>query len=367
MPPSPLAGRKVVDLSQYIAGPVCGQILADFGAEVVKVEPLGGDPSRSLPGTRFGSAYYRTFNTGKSAIALDLQQAEDRERLDGLLAEADALVMNFARRTLEKLDLTWELLHRTHPHLTVTLVSAYGADDPRTSFDSIAQAISGYALLNAAEDGRPRISGGWPTDVFSGMYAALSTAMSLADPASETGVLIDVPMDEVSMSSLVGPALLIAAEDGRFRPGRGNGDVATAPSNVYRCSDGFIYIYAGMDKHWALLQPLIGGPDADAATRLEEATEFDRLVEAWTEQHTVQEVCERMDVLGIPAGPIRDPVAALERVIEERPGAVVASTPEGQAIPQFPVIFSGERLERRPAPVQPRRVDRADGNQEAAP
>jgi crotonobetainyl-CoA:carnitine CoA-transferase CaiB-like acyl-CoA transferase len=360
MTPSPLAGKTVVDLSQYIAGPVCGQILADFGAEVVKVEPLGGDPSRSLRSTRFGSAYYRAFNTGKSAIALDLRRSEDREHLEELLTGADALIMNFARRTLEKLDLTWESLHRVHPHLTVTLVSAYGASDSRTSFDSIAQAISGYALLNAAEDGRPRITGGWPTDVFSGMYAALSTAMALADPQNDGGVLIDVPMDEVSMTSLVGPALLIAAEEATFRPGRGNADAATAPSNVYRCSDGYIYIYAGMDKHWALLRPLVGGPDEDAPTRLEAAADYDRLVETWTERHTVAELCGRLDALGIPAGPIRDPVTALDRVREERPGAVIAYAPAGEAVPQFPVTFSGERIERRAAPERPQREDRPD-------
>jgi crotonobetainyl-CoA:carnitine CoA-transferase CaiB-like acyl-CoA transferase len=360
MTPSPLVGKRVVDLSQYIAGPVCGQILADFGAEVIKVEPVGGDPSRSLRSTRFGSVYYRSFNTGKGAIALDLQRSEDHEHLEELLAGADALIMNFARRTLEKLDLTWDSLHRRHPQLTVTLVSAYGAGDPRTSFDSIAQAMSGYASLNAAEDGRPRIAGGWPTDVFSGMYAALSTAMALADPRNDVGVLIDVPMDEVSMTSLVGPALLIAAEEGTFRPGRGNADAATAPSNIYRCDDGYIYIYAGMDKHWALLRPLVDGPDGDAPTRLREAADYDRIVEAWTERHTVAELCERLDALGIPAGPIRDPVVALERMTEERPDAVIAYTPVGQAVPQFPVTFSGERIERLAAPNLPVREDRPD-------
>ena len=356
-PPATLTGRTVVDLSQYIAGAVCGQLLADFGAEVLKVEPPGGDPSRALPGTRFGSIYYRTYNTGKSALALDLRAPGGRARLDELLGAADALVVNFGLRTLEALGLTWDVLHRDHPHLVVTVVSAHGAGDPRTGFDSIAQAVSGYSLVNAAADGTPRISAGWPTDVFSGLYAAFATAMALADPARADGVLVDVPMHDVAMTALVGPAVLAAAEDGAFRPGTGNRDAATAPSNVYRCSDGHAYVYAGLDKHWAKLRPVVDGPAGTAAERLADAAGYDRVVEAWTARHPVDEVCRRMAELGIPAGPVRDPVAALRATTRERPGAVVATTREGEAVPQFPVSFSGDRPARRPAPPHPVRAE----------
>lgn len=360
MPPAALRGRRVVDLSQYIAGPVCGQLLADFGAEVLKVEPLAGDPTRGLPGTRFGSLYYRCYNTGKTAVAIDLRDPTGRAELDELLAGADALVMNFGLRTVQGLGLTWEALHARHPHLVVTVVSAYGADDARTSFDSIAQAVSGYAVVNADEHGRPRISAGWPTDVLSGTYAALSTAMALLDP-DVSGVLVDVPMNEVALCALVGPSTLLAAEDGTYRPGKGNRDAATAPSNVYACADGFVYVYAGMDKHWRLLQPLVGGPDATSAERLAAAGEYDRLVEAWTSSRSVAEVCRRLDELGIPAGRVLNPVAALETTRQQRPDAVVTTCPDGEAVPQFPVSFSGSRLPRRAAPPAPRRDRATDG------
>lgn len=353
MTPLPLRGHRVIDLSQYIAGPVCGQLLADFGADVTKVEPVTGDPTRGLPGTRFGSVYYRSYNTGKSAVTLDLREPEDRGRLDHLLAGADALVMNFGLRTMQALDLTWESLHARHPHLVVAVVSAYGAGDARTSFDSIAQAVSGYAMVNADEAGRPRISAGWPTDVLSGMYAGMSTAMALLDPQT-SGVLVDVPMNEVALNALVGASVLSAAEEGTFRAGKGNRDAATAPSNVYPCSDGFAYVYAGLDKHWRLLRPLVGGPDAAAEERLAAAEAYDRLVAGWTSQRTVEDVCAQMDALGVPAGPVNDPVAALAVTTAERPGAVVRKAADGQAVPQFPVVFSGARVERRPAPVRPR-------------
>ncbi len=353
MTPRPLRGRRVVDLSQYIAGSVCGQMLADYGADVIKVEPPAGDPSRVLAGTRFGSAYFRAYNTGKSSIGLDLRDPADRARLEDLLDGADAVVMNFGLRTRARLRLDAASLHQAHPGLVVTVVSAYGVDDPRTCFDSIAQAVSGFALLNAREDGRPGISAGYPTDVFSGMYAAMATAMALLDPERGERLEIDVPMIEVAMAALTGPASLVAAEDGTYTPGQGNRDAATAPSNVYRCRDGHCYIYAGLDKHWVLLRPVVGGTEATAEQRLADPAGFDAEVESWTARHDVAEVCARMRELGIPAGPVRDPVAALREISAERPGAVVTREPDGEAVPQHPVVFSGARPHRRPAPPRP--------------
>jgi crotonobetainyl-CoA:carnitine CoA-transferase CaiB-like acyl-CoA transferase len=343
--PAPLRGHRVIDLSQYIAGSVCGQLLADYGAEVIKVEPPAGDPSRALPGSRFGSAFFRAYNTGKSSVALDLREDVDRRRLDDLLAGADAVVMNFALRTRQRLRLDADSLHDSFPGLLVTVVSAYGADDSRTCFDSIAQAVSGFATLNAAEDGRPRISAGYPTDVFSGQYAAMATSMALLDPQRAPRTEIDVPMIEVAMAALAGPAMLVAAEEGTYVPGRGNRDAATAPSSVYRCRDGYCYVYAGLDKHWQRLRPVIGGPQASAAERLADPARFDDAVEAWTAPRDVAEVCARLAELGIPAGPVRDPVAALA----ER--AVVARRTTGEAVPQSPVTFSGLRPSRSPAPA----------------
>ncbi|MDQ0381360.1 CaiB/BaiF CoA transferase family protein [Amycolatopsis thermophila] len=344
-PPAPLRGRRVVDLSQYIAGSVCGQLLADYGAEVVKVEPPSGDPSRALLATRFGSAYFRAFNTGKSSVTLDLRDEADQERLHELLAGADAVIMNFALRTRQRLGLDSATLHARFPRLVVTLVSGYGADDPRTCFDSIAQAVSGFAALNADEDGRPRISAGYPVDVFAGHHAAMATAMGLLDPGRADALVIDVPMIDVAMTALASPASLVAAEDGTFTPGQGNRDAATCPSNVYRCRDGHCYVYAGLDKHWERLRPLVGGAAATASHRLAAREEFDGAVEAWTARLTVDEVCARMAELGIPAGGVRDPVAALA----EFP-AVVGRRPDGAAVPRNPVLFSGARIARRPAP-----------------
>jgi crotonobetainyl-CoA:carnitine CoA-transferase CaiB-like acyl-CoA transferase len=349
--PQPLRGRVVVDLSQYIAGSVCGQVLADFGATVVKVEPPDGDPSRRLARTRHGSVYFRYYNTGKSSVRLSLAESAHRDELEQLLAAADAVVMNFSRATLLKHGLDWASLHTRHPRLVVTMVTSYGADDPRTAFDTIAQAASGFGHVNADADGTPRVSAGYPTDVFSGLHAGLSTAMALLDEAVVDGVLIDAAMVEVAMTALVGPMTLWAAEEGTSATGQGNRDSATCPSNIFACADGHAYVYAGLDRHWARLAPVVGGPEAPLAERLADPVRFEAPVARWAQRLTVAEVCSTLADVGIPAGPVVDPVSALATLHSTRPDAVVVPDDHGAGVPQYPVTFSGSRIPRAAAPA----------------
>jgi crotonobetainyl-CoA:carnitine CoA-transferase CaiB-like acyl-CoA transferase len=352
MTPRPLKGRKIVDLSQYIAGSSCAQLLADFGAEVVKVEPVTGDPSRRLGITEHGSVFFRQFNTGKSSIKLDLHTEPGREVLEGMLRDADAVVMNFAARTLRKLGLVWADLHARHPHLVVVQISAYGSDDPRTALDSVVQAVSGFALLNSDEHGRPRISAGYPTDVYSGLYGAFSAAMTILDPHRTEGLIVEVPMIEVAMSALGGPALLATATGEVPLTARGNRDVASAPSTVFACADGSIYIYAGLDKHWALLRDAIDGPTGTLAERLVDPERYEAAVQQWTQDRMIVEVLELTDRLGIPAAPVRRIEDALDDLHSYRPGGVVSLDRDGTPVPQFPVTFSGERIPRTTAPQE---------------
>jgi crotonobetainyl-CoA:carnitine CoA-transferase CaiB-like acyl-CoA transferase len=349
--PKPLRDSRVLDLSQYIAGSACAQLLADFGATVTKVEPIAGDPARSLGRTRFGSTFFRQYNTGKTSMRLDLGDTEQRAGLDAMLAECDAVVMNFAPRTLRKHGLDWKSLHEKFPGLVVVLISAYGEEDPRTAFDSIAQAVSGFGFLNADEAGGPRISAGYPTDVFTGLYAGMATAMALLDDELAEGVLVDAPMIEVAMSALCGPAMLAGAEEGHMIRGAGNRDAATAPSNTYACADGHVYIYAGLDKHWSLLRPVVDGEDAPLAERLADPARFDAMVESWTKGRTVDDVVAEVSALGIAVGPVADPLTALRDLRADRPDAVVAISESGEAVPQFPIAFSGARVRRTPAPA----------------
>ena len=214
MLPTPLVGKTVIEFSQFIAGPTAAQLLADFGAKVIKIEPAQGDGSRALPGTEHGSAYFRCFNTGKESRVLDMQDAGDQERLADLLRGADAMICNIAPRGLRKLRLDPPTLRERFPHLVAAYLSGFGQHDDRTCMDTIAQCESGFAWLNGNLDGTPRVSTSWPVDFYSGLYTALATAMALLDPKRENGMVVDLTMMEVASAMLLGPAAILAAGGG---------------------------------------------------------------------------------------------------------------------------------------------------------
>lgn len=348
--PRPLAGKRVVDLSQFIAGPTAAQYLADFGADVTKVESPAGDGVRTLPGNAFGSYYARSFNTGKASRVLDLRQAPDRAALDAMLADAHCFVCNLAPASLKGLGLDGATLRARFPHLVIALVSGYGQQDARPCMDTIAQCESGFAMLNGNEDGSPRLSTGWPVDMFSGVFAGMSCAMAMLD-AGLRGCLIDLSMMEVAAGMLIGPSQLMIAEGETLDPPMGNRDRASAPSSIYRCADGFVYILGGLDAYWARLRPLVGAREAPIKERIAKAAEFDRAVEAWTLPQRCADVLARMREMQIPCGNVRRPEEALSMIRGLRPGAVSQAMPSGEHVPMFPALFDGRRLPRTATPA----------------
>ncbi|MCD0504479.1 CoA transferase [Bordetella petrii] len=347
--PRPLAGKRVVELSQFIAGPTAAQYLADFGADVVKIESPQGDGVRTLPGNAFGSYYARSFNTGKRSQVLNLRDPADRVRLDTLLQEADAFICNLAPASLAGLDLQGPGLRKRYPRLVIALISGYGQQDPRVCMDTIAQCESGFALLNGNEDGTPRLTTSWPVDMFCGMYAGMSSAMAMLDPA-DRGCLVDLSMMEVAASMLIGPAALAVSEGDALDPPMGNRDRASAPSSIYQCADGYVYILGGLDAYWLKLRPLIGADDAPIKERIRRAAHFDAQVEAWTLPQRRDDVLAHMRRLQIPAGIVRAPDEALAIIRALRPGAVSTRLPTGEHVPAFPALFDGLRLPRSATP-----------------
>lgn len=363
--PQPLAGKRVVEFAQFIAGPTAAQMLADFGAEVVKVEPPRGDGSRALPGGAHGSAYYRSFNTGKTSFVIDMGRVDGRAEFARLLSGADAMVCNVAPQALRKLGLEPESLRRDYPDLVVTLISGFGQEDDRSCMDTIAQCESGFAWMNGNADGKPRVSTSWPVDFFSGHYAAMATAMALLDGAREGGMVVDLSMMEVASAMLLGPAAILASEGSPLGQPSGNRDRASAPSGIYECADGHVYIYGGLDAYWAALNGQIGAPEASAAERLARAEEFDGYVEDWTKPQSVTAVLETMARLRVPAGAVRQPPEALEGIRALRPGAGVTEAEGGQMVPAYPALFNGARIARVVAPglgEAPRRENSKQGS-----
>lgn len=350
-PPRPLAGRRVVDLSQFIAGPTAGMLLADFGAEVIKIEAPQGDASRGLPGNAHGSYYTRSFNCGKVSQVLNLREPADRAALEELLRGADAFICNLAPASLRGLGLDGPALRARFPHLVITLVSGYGQQDPRVCMDTVAQCESGFTMLNGDEGGAPRLATSWPVDMGCGLYAAMCCAMAMLDP-SRQGCLIDLSMMEVAAATLLGPAALAVSEGAALGPPMGNRDRASAPSNIYRCRDGHVYILGGLDAYWERLRGLIGCElTAPIAERVARAAEFDARVEAWTLQHARDDVLAAMQRLQIPAGIVRRPEEAVPMIRGLRPGAVSQALDSGEHVPAFPALFDGERPVRSAAPA----------------
>ena len=347
--PRPLAGRRVVDLSQFIAGPTAAMYLADFGAEVTKVEAPQGDGVRTLPGNAFGSYYARSFNCGKQSRVLNLRDSADRAALDTMLADAHAFVCNLAPGSLKGLGLDGPTLRKRFPHLVITLVSGYGQQDSRVCMDTIAQCESGFAMLNGDEDGTPRLSTGWPVDMGCGLVAGMCCAMALLDPALH-GCLIDLSMMEVAAAMLLGPAVLTVSEGDALAPPMGNRDRASAPSSIYRCVDGHVYILGGLDAYWQRLRPLVGAPEAPIEERIARAAEFDGYVEAWTLPQGRDDILARMRELQIPAGAVRAPEESVPMIRALRAGAVTQALPSGEHVPVFPALFDGRRLPRTATP-----------------
>jgi crotonobetainyl-CoA:carnitine CoA-transferase CaiB-like acyl-CoA transferase len=237
--PGPLAGLRVVDMSTVLAGPNAARYLADFGADVIKVERPGGDGLRDMawidPRDGVG-LWWKLVNRNKRTIVLDVKHDADREVLLGLLEEADVFVENSRPGTLERLGLGPDVLLAANASLVVTRVSGFGQDGPyasRPGFATIAEAMSGLASLSGEPDGQPLLPPIALTDEVTGLAAAFATMVALY---SGVGQVVDVNLLE-TMFQLMGPLASLYAVRGEQQPRLGAGLPYTVPRGTYRCSD----------------------------------------------------------------------------------------------------------------------------------
>ncbi|MBX8691132.1 CoA transferase [Mycobacterium sp. 20091114027_K0903767] len=320
----PLDGVRVLELGNYIAAPTAGRMLADFGAEVIKVERPGtGDELRNwrlYAGDT--SMLYRTINRNKKSIVLDLKTSEGRRLVLDLVQHCDVLLENFRPGTLEKWGLGPEVLNEANPDLVITRISAFGQTGPladRPGFAAVAEAVGGMRELVGDPDRAPVRVGVSIGDSIAGIYAAFGTVMSLfqreANRADEPVPLaqrvIDVALNESILSvmeSLVPDYLAYGVKRERVG-GRMEG---IAPSNAYPCKDGTSIIIAGNgDAIYGRYMQTIGRPDLavdpDLQTnvgRWSRRDELDTAIGEWTMQHTRDEALALLDQAGVPSGPI---------------------------------------------------------------
>jgi crotonobetainyl-CoA:carnitine CoA-transferase CaiB-like acyl-CoA transferase len=298
--PGPLAGMRAIDMSTVVAGPAAAKYLADFGADVIKVEAPQGDPTRRMGwGPDEGDSYFWSIlGRNKRCVTLDLKTPEGRNRMLALIDEAHVLIENFRPGTLERLGLSpAELLERNR-RLVVLRVTGFGQSGPyalRPGFATLAESFSGYAALSGEPDGKPLLPPIAITDEVAGIVGAFAVlaAVRHADQTGE-GQVIDVNLLE-TLFQLMGPLPAAYAATGYQQPRLGSGLPWTVPRGTYQCSDGtWVSLSATAETVAQRLLELIGVGDEDrfrtSQDRMENREELEALVEAWIAQRTYDEV-----------------------------------------------------------------------------
>jgi formyl-CoA transferase len=313
----PLSGIRVLELGSLIAGPFCAKTLADFGAEVVKVEPPGdGDPLRRWRRMRNGvSLWWHVQSRNKKSITCDLRQPEGQDIVRRLAREADIVVENFRPGALEKWNLGWEVLSRENPKLVLVRISGYGQSGPyraRPGFAAIAEAMGGLRYVTGFPDrppARPNLSIG---DTLASLHGVIGALMALHEvKRTGKGQVVDVALYESVFNVM--ESLLPEFDAHRYvRERSGSALPGIAPSNLYPCRDGAYVLIAGnADSLYYRLMTAIGREDlrddpalAKNDGRAAQMKEIDEAIAAWTSRFSQEEVLGAMEKAEVPAGRI---------------------------------------------------------------
>jgi formyl-CoA transferase len=313
----PLAGLKVVELGQLIAGPFAAKTLADFGADVVKIEPPGaGDPLRSWRLVKNGtSVWWQVQSRNKRSVALDLKNPEAQEIVRKLAAEADVLIENFRPGAMEGWGLDPQQLIEANPRLVVLRISGYGQTGPyrdRPGFGVVGEAMGGLRHLTA-EPGRVPVRVGVSIgDTLAALHGVIGILMALHERnRSGRGQVIDVALYEAVFNCMES-LLPEYSAFGAVRGPAGSALPGIAPTNAYPCSDGGYALIAGNgDSIYKRLMATIGREDlgndpelANNTGRVKRVEEIDAAIGAWTRTRTVDEVMQALDAASVPAGRI---------------------------------------------------------------
>ncbi len=313
-----LEGLVVLDLTRVLAGPFSGMILADLGADVIKVEEAGkGADERHLGPFKNGeSAYFMNLNRNKKGITVNLKSAKGKELFRSLVKKADVVLENFRPGTMEKLGLGYEELRLLNPALVYGAVSGFGHYGPykdRPGYDIISQAMSGLMSTTGWPDGEPTRTGTAMGDVLGGLSVTIGILAALRHrDATGQGQKVDVALVDSSVASLEIINMIYLVE-GRIPQRIGNRYESTYPYDSFKATDGSLVIGTANDKLWQILCKEMGRPDL--ADREEWSRVRDRVrehaavkieVEKWTVQHPVAELVDRLLAAGVPAAPIYD-------------------------------------------------------------
>lgn len=320
----PLEGIVVLDMSRVLSAPFTGMILADMGADVIKIEALGhGDDSRAYPPyMEDESIYFMDLNRGKRSITLNLKSEEGKEILKGMVKKADVLLENFRGGTMEKLGLDYTVLKGINPGLIYTQITGFGRTGPRAkapAYDVIVQGMGGIMSLTGEEGGAPMKVGISQGDIVAGLYAAIGTAMALIARGKDgKGQLVDISMLDCQ-AQFIENAIVRYLNAGVIPKSIGNRHASITPFESVKCSDGYIMIAVGNDNLFKKFSSLIGLPELADDPRFATNPLRTANVESLNEElfkvfptKTCKEWLKLIGDAGIPAGPINNVPQVLE-------------------------------------------------------
>jgi crotonobetainyl-CoA:carnitine CoA-transferase CaiB-like acyl-CoA transferase len=309
-----LSGLRVIDLTRVLAGPFCTMMLADMGAEVIKVEEPGkGDDSRHFAPFRNGeSAYYMNLNRNKKGVTLNLKKG--RDIFIELVKTADVLVENYRPGTMDRLGLGYETLKKINPRLVYGAVSGFGDTGPyrlRPGYDIIGQAMGGLMSTTGWPGGEPTRTGTAMGDVLAGLSVTIGILAALRHrDQTGCGQKVDVALVDSVVASLE-VITQIYLTDGHIPERIGNRYESTYPYDSFKANDGDVVVGAANDKLWQLVCQVIEQPDLQNDERfdtnhkrVQRHAEIKPIIEAWTKTHSVDEIVDRMLAAGVPVAPI---------------------------------------------------------------
>jgi len=349
----PLTGLKVLDLTRVVSGPFCSMLLADFGADVIKVEAPDGDPSRVTGILGAGeNPYFVNLNRNKRTITIDMKQERGKEIVRRMALASDVLVENFRPGVMDRLGLGYKVLSALNPALIYAAITGFGKTGPykdRPAFDFIAQAMSGFMSLNGDRT-MPSLRVGIPiSDTIAGLYAAFGILAALRErDRTGRGQEIQTAMVDglISMFTFAAAAYF---STGQLPPRNGNDHMVVAPYGLFNASDGPIAVAPSTEKNWQQLctalglENLMSDPRFDSAEkRREHRSEINALVESVIGGRTRQEWIALLNQAGVPCGPVNNLAQAFSDPQVLHQEMVIESAQPGGPVkmPGFPLKLS---------------------------
>jgi formyl-CoA transferase len=349
----PLDGVRVLDLSRLFAGNVLTQILGDFGAEVIKVEPPTGDTLRGWQ-TNGVSTHWKIYARNKKSLCLDLRAAQSREILLKLVERVAVFVESFRPGVLEAMGLSPEVLLARNPGLVIVRISGWGQDGPyaeRPGFGSVIEGMSGFADMNGFADREPVLPPMYLADGVAGTYGATATLVALreAERAGGRGQVVDLPLFD-PLFALLGPQAANYRLTGKSKPRLGSRSSNSAPRNTYRCRDGRYVSLSGSTQRMAeRILRTIGRPELikderfrTNADRLRNVDELDRIIGEFIGQYDQPTLVKMMEEAEVTVGPIygvaeilHDPHVIEREIVADYPDAELGQLPMHHVVPRL--------------------------------